>query len=361
MDWPWLLAQAAENAVTPALYVALRDRAGVPEPARAALLDAFLENVAHAVRLASHLVEILRHLRQRGVPALAYKGPALAVMAYGRAEMRRFEDLDILVPRAAVEAAAAALEATGYRLAVTPDKEARLRRDGFHLSFARRDAAPPIELHWAITGAYWPFPLDPVRLWNGASAVEVLGESVPTLDRELTLLALCAHGAKERWPRLALVRDLAALLAQPGSPDWRWIAREAAAMGRTRVLLLGLWLAASLLDAPVPPDLLAEARADGVVLETARQIGGYLFSGELPAGLAFHRYAWRVWNGRRDRAGYLRHAAAPFPGRVANLLRPSEADGALPAGLPWLWRPVRALWQWRAEPRELLRRIANNL
>ena len=361
LEWPWVLSQAAENAVTPSLYLALRDRASVPEAVRSALREAFLRNVAHALRLASHLVEILGHLREYGVPALAYKGPALAAMAYGRVEMRCFADLDLLVPRAGREAARAALEAAGYRLAVSREKAARLLREGYHLPFAGRGAAPPIELHWAITAAYWPFPLDPARLWSGASAVEILGSPVPTLDRELTVLALCAHGAKERWPRLALVRDLAALAAQPGGLDWAWMAREAAAMGRTRVLLLGLWLAASLLHAPVPPALLAEARADRVVLETTGQIEDHLFSGDLPSGLAFHRYAWRVWNRWPDRLRYLRHAAAPLPARAANLLRPSAADGSLPAGLPWVWRPLRAVWQWRAEPRELLRRIANNL
>jgi hypothetical protein len=320
LDWKLLVSAAAENGVTPLLYLALKDRTSVPEPIRAELLDAWVTSVAHSLRLTSALVEILGHLRGQGVRALAYKGPALAMSAYGNATMRSFWDLDIIVRHSDLAATKAALEDMGYRCTLSGREDTYFLREQYHLLFAGGDPKLSIEIHWAITPMYWPFPLDSSRLWNGTNSVELIGAQVPTLDRELTLLAICAHGAKDCWARLGLVCDIAGLLARSPDLDWHWITHEAAAMGRTRVLLLGLSLAASLLEAPVPDPFLVQAQADRVVVMVAREIEEHLFSGEIPVGLRLRRYAWLVWNRWSDRMGYLRHAIGDprqIPRRIA--------------------------------------------
>lgn len=361
VNWRLLLSQAARNGVMPLLFMVLKERASVPEPVLAELLSAWTENAAHNLLLASALVEILDALERQGVPALAYKGPALAALAYGSVTMRCFGDLDILVPRDRLAAAKAVLEERGYVCALSPSDEAHFLRERYHLHFLGGDDKPSVELHWAITPAYWRFPLDTGRLWTGAASVEVAGARVPILDHELSVLAICAHGAKERWPRLGLICDLARLIERYPKLDWEWIAEQAAAMHRNRVLLLGLWLAASLLNAPVPDKLLAQARSDRVVPAVAAEIEEHLFQDGPLVGLRFHRYAWRIWNGWPDRIGYLRYAIGDFPARLGSLIRPTEADGSLPAGLSWLWRPVRAIWTSRRDLSRLLRRIGDNL
>jgi hypothetical protein len=158
-----------------------------------------------------------------------------------------------------------------------------------------------------------------------------------------------------------MICDVAGLLERSPDLDWEWIERQAAASNRSRVLLLGLWLGASLLDASVPDNLLAQAQEDRVVLTVAAEIEEHLFGDGPIDGLRFHRYAWRIWNGWPDRIGYLRHAMAALPAKIGGLLRPTETDGSLPAGLAWLWRPVRVIWRSRDDLGRLLRQIANNL
>ncbi len=361
LDWRLVVTEAARNGVVPLLFSALKDRASVPEPARAELLSEWTKNAARNLLLASVLVEILDALEERAVPALAYKGPALAILAYGSVAMRCFGDLDIIVPRTHVAAAKAALETQGYACTLSPREEARYLRERYHLHFGRDEHSPDVEIHWAITPAYWPFPLSAERLWSSDASVEVAGARIPTLDREMSLLAICAHGAKERWPRLGMICDLAGLLERSPDLDWEWIERQASASKRARVLLLGLWLGASLLDAPVPDNLLAQARADRVVLAVAAEIEEHLFGNDPIDGLHFHRYAWRIWNQWPDRIGYLQYAMAALPAKIRGLLRPTEIDGSLPAGLAWLWRPVRVIWRSRDDLGRLLRQIANNL
>ena len=320
LDWKHLLVEAAENGVTPLLYFALKDRTRVPESIRAELLDAWVTNVGHSLRLTNGLVEILDRLREQGVPALAYKGPALAVSAYGNASMRCYVDLDIIILNSDLAAAKVALEGTGYCCTLSRPEDIYFLREQYHLHFAGGHPELDIEVHWAITPTYWPFQLDAARLWSGANSVELIGTQIPTLDRELTFLAICAHGAKDRWPRLGLICDIAWLLARSPDLDWPWITQQAAAMGRTRVLLLGLLLAASLLDAPLPDSLLVQAQADRVVRLVAEEIREHLFTGDLPVGLRDDRYAWRIWNGWSDRMGYLRHRLAIHGRSLGGLL-----------------------------------------
>lgn len=62
---------------------------------------------------------------------------------------------------------------------------------------------------------------------------------------------LSVHGAKHFWERLNWLLDVAELTA--GQPvDWHLTIRIAAKLKSTRLLLLGLYLAHELMDAPLP-------------------------------------------------------------------------------------------------------------
>ena len=64
----------------------------------------FLLNVGSSFGLAKKLLEILALLDREGVRAIPFKGPTLAVKAYGDLTLRPFSDLDIFVPPGAAEA-----------------------------------------------------------------------------------------------------------------------------------------------------------------------------------------------------------------------------------------------------------------
>ncbi|MFN7925181.1 MAG: nucleotidyltransferase family protein [Bryobacteraceae bacterium] len=344
IDWTRLIRDAADNAVTPLVHRALRDHPAIPPEAKAELAEASLANTAWALRLGSQLLATLDVLAAQGITALAYKGPALAVMAYGQPDLRCFSDLDILVRREDIARAQSTLEAAGFRCPLTAADQDYFLRERYHLHFTGGSPPVDLELHWAITPAYWNFPLDSTRLWKQPHQVTLFGTRLPTLDPELTLLAICAHGAKERWPRLGSVCDLAAMIGRYRL-DWDWIGRETARLHRERLVGVGLLLAANLFESPIPPDLLRRTQQDPEAVSLAAEIEEHILSGDLPRGWRFHRYAWRMWNHAADRRGYARYAAAGLPAKLRDLCQAS---------------PFRALWRYR-NPLRILRRIGDNL
>ena len=61
------------------------------------------------------LSTLLRNFKAAGIPAIPYKGPALAATAYGNVGLRVFGDLDILIQKEDVPRAADMMTALGYR------------------------------------------------------------------------------------------------------------------------------------------------------------------------------------------------------------------------------------------------------
>lgn len=357
-DWNQTLDLAARNALIPLLHRALKDEPAVPEAVRKELQTRWIRCVAHNSRLARELVRILGFFRDGGIDALAYKGPALAVLAHRDLSLRQMGDLDILVRRADLDRARAAMESNGYRLALTPAETEYYLTERYHLSFRGANPHVDVEIHWSITPACWRFPLPEQRLWRTQTTIDLNGASVPTLDPELTLLALCAHGGKERWARASMVVDLAELIENHPGFDWDWVLDTANRMGRARVVLLGLMLAHRLLGLRLPASVLEQAGADRSLAPLCVQLEGTLSQGGALHGVRFHRYAWKVWNHRRDRTGYLAVVVRSLPQKLANLMKPSDADVrciAIPNRLSFLYylvRPIRAVFHYRS-----LRRI----
>jgi hypothetical protein len=101
--------------------------------------------------------------------------------------------------------------------------------------------------------------------------IEIGGPRLRTFSIEDTLVRLCVHGAKHFWERLGWVLDIAKL-ATAREVDWALLAQIAAKMKSTRVLLLGLYLAHDLFDAPLPGHVLEEISRDHTVQALAQKV-----------------------------------------------------------------------------------------
>ncbi len=73
---------------------------------------------------------------------------------------------------------------------------------------------------------------------------------------------------------------VAEVLRAKGSLNWDYILRKAFVARKGRILFLGLVLAADLLQAPAPLEVLVEARRYPVVRELTREVTVRLFSEE---------------------------------------------------------------------------------
>jgi hypothetical protein len=273
--------------------------AGVPER----LKDGFDAAQRRNLFLALQLCVILKRFAAHGVPAIPYRGPALAVMAYGRVGFREFADLDILVNKQDVLRAKEILVAEGFRPGTPLSKaqERALVESQHAYSLVRPDRSAMVELHWEISPRHVSLLLEPERLWKRLEPVTIAGSTVLTLAPEILLPSLCEHGAKHMWERLAWICDIGELTRARPDLDWPRIVSEARRSASERMLALGLRLATDLLGAPMPEAVRHRAETDPAIPALVNQVRERLFRNHgRPTGLLeqarFHlrvRERWR--------------------------------------------------------------------
>jgi hypothetical protein len=350
LDWDYLLGLARRHTVLPLLHRQLGAHAGdaVPRDVRRRLGEKFRDNAARNLLLAGELVRITKFLEAEGVHALAYKGPALAASAYGDLSLRRFLDLDIIVRLRDVPRAKGLLRSLGFSVpgGLSRSQENALLRSQHNLALARGGGKMTVELHWDVAPRrFAAVPLGE-EVWARAVAVGLCGGEVKTLSPEDLLVALCVHGTKHFWERLAWVCDVAELLNSNPNLDWPLtlgLARDARV---ERMLLLALGLASELLGAPLPGGLPRLARADADAARLSREVAARMFDGtefeplSIARGVSFNLRARRRLV---EKARYIRFILTPTDGDLSAL--------RLPAGLTFayhLLRPFRLLRKVRA-------------
>jgi hypothetical protein len=242
---------------------------------RAAALAASRE----ALALTAELVEAVRGLEAAGVPVVAYKGPALAVQAYGQPSLRRFADLDLVVHPAALEAAVAALQALGFAQQpfASPRQRAAVLRDGHHLALVR--GAVVVELHWRFSKRVFGYREALDGVWERRETVPVAGAALPVLARGDHLLALAVHASKGVWQALEWTLAIAALARDLPAGAWDEVGARARAWGCVRALQVSLLLSEELFATPAPAAAWAALRPGRAARRVARRVARRTLAG----------------------------------------------------------------------------------
>ena len=99
VDWPYLFRMVDQHRVVPIVYQTLsRMSAGtVPKEILDRLQRQYIDNSMQGLLLTAQLIKLVEWLRIHQIYAIPYKGPTLAVAAYGNVSLRQFGDIDILV------------------------------------------------------------------------------------------------------------------------------------------------------------------------------------------------------------------------------------------------------------------------
>jgi len=340
IDWDHLLRLARRHRVAALLHRQL-DTIGiqaVPDAVRHELEAHFSHNKGRNLFMTAQLSHVLRLLEANGIQAISYRGPALAVSAYGSLALREFDDLDLLVDRQNILRVKDLLVSEGYRPqeTLTEAQERWLLESQHSYSFVRDRGPVFMELHWTISPRYVSRILDPERLWERVESISVAGVTVPTLPPEVLLPSLCEHGAKHSWERLGWICDVAELTQTSRTLDWDRIMREARRSGAGRMLALGLFLARSLLGARLPDEVRRLVEADPVVEALASGVRMRLFEERGRRRGAFERtlLQLRLLEHWGERIRFCRLA----------LTTPTVADWKqvrLPPALSFLYYPLR--------------------
>ena len=282
-DWSFVEEQLVKHSLAPRAEPLFRARHERIPATILQLVDASKRRAAAAnITGTQQLLRVVRALEAEGIPVIPFKGPTLAQWAYGDVSLRRFGDLDILVPRERVAHAAVLLEGEGYTAYRSFDNGAA--RDAFIDSqmgweFVDRDRNSVVELHWNFFFSIYPFALTPNRVWARHVRRSTWGHPIRAMHPVDMLLYLCYHGVKHRYASLKWLVDVQAWIAAHPSLNWADVLSAAEAARCQRAVHVSLLLTAELLQLPVPPPvkdaLWADTRAQGL----ARQIvDGWLFA-----------------------------------------------------------------------------------
>ena len=308
LDWKLLLEVAPRHGLVPLLYthLAAAARDAVPTDVMQALRERVRANAGRAMLTVGTLHRLIDILDAAGIAAMPYKGPALAMQAYGSVTLRQAGDLDILVRRGDAIRAGEVLAADGWtaQYALSPARQRAFVRHGYAHAFTR-PGEPMVELHWALAQPFFGFHVDLDSLWPRLVRVALPPRQVLAPAPEDLLLILSVHGIKHMWERLEWIAS-ATEVARSGDIDLARALDEAARIGCERMVLLALRLGRDLLGAPLPSAIDARASSPSLAplvervwarlgrLEMAEAGGGELFRFQLGA-----RERWR------DRLAYL--------------------------------------------------------
>lgn len=256
LDWDIVVAETLRQSVVPLVYRHLNAHCAelTPPDTLIELRKHYLIASARSLALAAELREVTVLLEAAGVASLPYKGPVLALRAYGDVALRTFTDLDLLVHQRDLGQARQLLGKRGYKTleVLTPSQEAAVLKLDHNLPLIREHDQIVIELHWRVAPVAVTFPMPMHLLWDRSSPVTLGDVKVRGMSSNDLILVLSVHGTRHGWSAVEWITGIAEVIRATDDIDWHQVIREAEAFRIARSVRLALALADRLLDAPLP-------------------------------------------------------------------------------------------------------------
>lgn len=265
-DWRDFTTLCDRHAVSSFVYCRLRNL-NAPSGLLHQLRLRFYEISGRNYHLTKKLIELTSLLERERIPVLAYKGPAVAMMAYGDLVSREHQDIDVMVREEDLIESVALMKRLGFehqpfwagRPYLTPcfcrPENPRHIARAEEIPFHSPDRNYFVDLHWNL-GPGWRtlFP-DIRKVWDRVQKIDLLQAQVSTFCREDLFLILCSHGTKHRWSSLKWLVDIARLLHGCDSWDWSRVEEMVALRPKAGMCAsLGLLLAQELLALTIPQE-----------------------------------------------------------------------------------------------------------
>lgn len=284
LDWDLLLKMARIQNIRPLTYWRLKTICSdlVPEAVLSNLQVFFNRNLHRNLKATAELISILNLLGSQGITAIPYKGPALTTLAYGNLGLREFIDLDILVRTADVWRVRDLLGSQKYKSLFELDDTQQNAFLNYMCEYFmhHNEKKISVEIHWDMVPEYFSLRQNVGDLWLRAVPIKLGNSNILSLSIEDLLINLCVHGSKHRWAQLKWICDIAELINTHQAIDWDQAISLARKIGAERMLLLGLFLARQLLNAPLPDEVLKLTQKDPMIKSLALEVCQLIFSSE---------------------------------------------------------------------------------
>lgn len=280
IDWTRLVETAYQHGVSGLLCRALlQQKAGLVPADIAEACQSHLDSCAeHNQKLADQLSNILSALACRNILAIPFKGPVLAMQAYGDLSLRSFRDLDFLISHNQIDSTLSVLRELGYvnEHGLTPRQwQAFVNYAGQDILFGE---GVPFEPHWEFAPRTLALDIDYDGLWGRSVEIEFNGQTVRSFAPEDELIILCLHGCKEKWSKLKWVVDVAEFVNSHAELDWGEVFVRAESQGVARMVRLALLVGQQLLSLSLPDRVVAWLNRDAVARVWAKQIAADFFN-----------------------------------------------------------------------------------
>lgn len=312
LDWDRLTEEAAYHGVLPLLYhhakrITLRR---VPPDALQRMRTRVGARALHGTCLAQELDRLAGLFHEAAIPAIVVKGIPLAHDLYGGYALRPFGDTDLIIRRRDVDRLRVLLLAEGYTSASLGPVQRRLyllvhaQHEFVNRAPALGGTVSVLDVHTALLPFGYSYREPFERLWERALPFPLDRHTVRVLQPADLLVVLCFHGFKNRWEALKYTADVAELVRAYPSLDWDVVRGRASEAKGLRVLYVALLLAAALLDAPVPAEVLETAQSDLPAVQMARRLivrmprQPYHRGDALPDRTRFNLVMQDAWTGR---------------------------------------------------------------
>jgi hypothetical protein len=337
---------AAKHRVMPLLCRSLEKTSAkaVPEKILDRLHADFKLNTRRNLAFSGKLLKLLRQLKEHNIPAIPFKGPALAEYVYGDLSLRQFNDLDILIRKRDAFSARNLLMARGYRteIQLNDSQYKAFVKTKNSAPFISNDGKIAVDLHWEMTGRYSLLPFNFETLKNRVVKASLAGKQVEHISPEDLLLYLCHHGASHCWIQLEMICSVAELLCSHADMDWSRVNSLATELKCERILCLGIFLAHDLFGAPLPDHILDRIKEDPKVHKLAMALYENLFlkDGGLPKNeisLKFSSFHMQVRERLSEKIRYALHLATNPTKEEWRLL----SVPAFLSSIHYLYRPLR--------------------
>ncbi|MBI5680856.1 MAG: nucleotidyltransferase family protein [Methanobacterium sp.] len=265
INWTYLLEKTSKNRLLPLLYFQINSVCPqkVPKDVLNNLKDDFDENLHKNLLLTGELIKILNLFQSKEISAVPYKGPVLAVSAYGNLGLRVFDDLDIFIQETDIGKVKELLNSKGYEMDSSNVGDLNYIKSQREYHFINSDSGVQIEIKWKLSGISFSFKTDIRYLYDPKSFehVKISNTDILSFSREDLLLILCIHNAGHRFQYLQWICDVAELICS-NNMNWDKIMDKAGKLGIKRMLFINLLLANDLLDVKIPRDILEEINKD---------------------------------------------------------------------------------------------------
>ncbi len=255
-------------------------------------------------------------LEEAGVPVMHFKGPVLTLQAYENLALRVCSDIDLLVKPEDLARAGGVFTGNGFMPGSKLQRWYGLRRRFFlylsqQATFVHRSNHIHLDVHIGLAPPLYAYPTDFDALFERGEELPLGSHTVRTFGPVDTLILLCLHGEKNRWEFLKYVADIAAVITTHPDLDWEEVMRRAEDTHMHRIVRLGLLLAHTLVEAPLPPEVAERLQNDALVRQLRDAVVERLSSMSLEV-TDFEKRFWlhlHTQDSLLDRARYLGVAA----------------------------------------------------